>query len=160
VQPPRGRHAEDRSEALLLAHLSADQQREYGASGTVTVVKEGVIWRAVLSFAAGAFVLATLAIAGRIVPGLEGATALAALGFVTALGMFLVWIPPLAVACTRRRVWILARGRRPALVIGSRRIEFCVNVRGDVPDGDRILAFKNVLEADERYFLRKANALV
>jgi hypothetical protein len=33
-------------------------------------------------------------------------------------------------------------------------------VRADVPEADRVLAFKNVLEANERYFLRKANALV
>jgi len=160
VQPPRERDVEERSEALLLAHLSAEQRREYAASGRVTVVKEGLIWRAVLSFIAGALVLAALALAGRIFPGFEGATALAALGFVTAIALFLVWVPPLAVACTRRRVWVLQRGRRPAVVIGSRRIEFCVNVRGEVPEADRILACKNVLEADERYFLRKANALV
>ncbi len=160
MEPSHGRPAAERSEALLLAHLSAEQRREYAASGTITVVKQGVIWRTVLSFGAVALILAALAVLGRIVRGLEGATALAAVGFIAAIALFLVWIPPLAIACTGRRVWRLGTCQRPTLVIRSRRIEFCVRVQADLPAADRILACKNVLEGNERYFLRKANALV
>lgn len=160
MDPSHGRRAGARSEALLLAHLNRGQRREYEASGTITIVKRGVIWRTVLSFVAIALVVAAVALVGRIVPGLEAALALAATAFIVAIALFLVWIPPLAIACTRRRVWRLGVGRRPALVIRSRRIEFCVRVEGDVPEADRLLACKNVLEGNERYFLRKANALV
>jgi hypothetical protein len=152
--------AAERAEALLLAHLTAEQRLEYETRRTITIVREGVIWRTVLCYAAAALALALLAVVGRLVPALEGATIVAAVGFVAALGTFLVWIPPLAIACTRRRVWVVGAGRRPTLTVGGRRIAFCVFVRSDVPEADRVLAFKNVLEANERYFLRKANALV
>lgn len=160
VDPGRGGEARERSEALLLAHLNAEQRREYEYSRTVTVVKEGVLWRTVLSYASVLVLVLALAFVGRIVPRLEVAFVLAAFVFVTAIASFLVWIPSLAVACARRRTWILGAGRRPILVVGARRIAFCVRVLGDVPEADRLLACKNVLEGDERYFLRKANALV
>jgi hypothetical protein len=155
-----GREAEERSEALLVSHLTSAQEREYRASRTFTVVKEGVVWRTVLGYCAIPVVLTVLAVVGATVPRLEAATIAAGIGFVFVIASFLLWIPPLMVACTRRRIWILGLGRKPALVFGSRRIAFCVRVEADVPEADRVLAFKNVLEGNERYFLRKANALV
>ncbi len=156
----QGRAAHERAEALLFAHLTDEQRREYQASRTITVVKEGIIWRTALGYAVVALGVVALALVGRRIPSLEALTVVAALVLVAAIALFLVWIPPLAVACTRRRVWIVGAGRRPVLVMGARRIQFCVRVDGDVPDADRVLAYKNVLEGNERYFLRKANALV
>jgi hypothetical protein len=150
----------ERSEALLLAHLSDEQRHDYRSAGSFTVVKDGVIWRTVASYVAAALAMVVLALVGRAVPLLSGATLIAAAGFVIAIASFLVWIPPLAIACTRRRVWILARGRRPQLRVRGRTISFCVRVRGDVPEADRLLALKNAIEGAERYFLRRANALV
>jgi hypothetical protein len=160
VTPARRGSGAERAEALLLAHLTPGQRDEYQTRRTITVVREGILWRTVAWYAAALVALTALALVGRIVPALEGATIVAAIGFVAALGTFLVWIPPLAIAFTRRRVWVLGAGRRPTLAIGGRRIAFCVFVRADVPEADRVLAFKNVLEGNERYFLRKANALV
>jgi hypothetical protein len=150
----------ERSEALLLGHLSPDQRREYRAGGSFTIVKHGVIWRTVATYAAAAVALGVLAIAGRLVPGLSGATVVAGIAFVAAIASFLVWIPPLAIACTTRRVWVVGWGRRPLLRVRGRTIVFCVRVRADVPEPDRLLAFKNAIEGAERYFLRRANALV
>jgi hypothetical protein len=160
VIPARRGPAAERAEALLLAHLSPAQRLEYRAHRTITVVKEGVLWRTVSWYAAAALAIVVLGLVGRIVPALGAATVVAAVGFVTALGTFLVWIPPLAIACTRRRVWTIGAGRRPTLELHGRRIPFCVFVKADLPEADRVLALKNVLEGDERYFLRRANALV
>jgi hypothetical protein len=160
LTPPRRGSASERAEALLLAHLTPEQQAEYRGRRTVTVVRQGVLWRTVAWYGAAAAALAALAAVGRLVPALEAATVVAAIGFVAALGTFLVWIPPLAIACTRRRTWVVGAGRRPTLTVGGRRIVFCVFVKADVPEADRVLALKNVIEGDERYFLRKANALV
>lgn len=154
------RAAEERSEALLLLHLSEEQRGEYEVERTVTVVKEGVIGRTLAWYGGTAALIGALAVVGRTVPQLEAAAIAAAMAFVVAIASFLVWIPPLAIACSRRRVWILGPGRRPTLVVRGRRIAFCVRVEGEVPDADRVLALKNVLEGDERYFLRRANALV
>jgi hypothetical protein len=150
----------ERAEALLLAHLTPEQRVEYQFHGTVTIVREGVLWGTVCWYAAAALAMVALGLAGWVVPALQAATVLAAVAFVSAIATFLVWIPPLAIASARRRVWVLAARRRPTLTVGRRRILFCVFVKADVPDADRILALKNVLEANERYFLRKANALV
>jgi len=149
-----------RSEALLLAHLSDAQRRQYLTHGTFTIVKQGVIRRTLARYAASTVVIAALAVAGKTVPHLEAAVVAAAIGFIIAISSFLVWLPPLAIACTRRRVWILGADRRPMLVVHGRRIPFCVRVQGDVPEADRVLAFKNAIEGNERYFLRRANALV
>jgi hypothetical protein len=157
---PRRGSAAERAEALLFAHLTPGQRAEYQSRRTITVVREGILWRTVAWYCAAALGLGGLAVAGRLVPALEAATIVAAIGFVAALGTFLVWIPPLAIACTRRRIWVLGAGRRPTLTIGGRRIVFCVFVKADVPEADRVLALKNVIEGNERYFLRKANALV
>ncbi len=154
------RAAEERSEALLLLHLSEAQRGEYAAERTVTVVKEGVIGRTLAWYGGTAALIGALALVGRTVPHLEVAAIAAAMAFVVAIASFLIWIPPLAIACSRRRVWILGLGRRPTLIVRGRRIAFCVRVEGEVPDADRVLALKNVLEGDERYFLRRANALV
>lgn len=154
------RAAEERAEALLLAHLTAEQRSEYGRLGTVTVVKRGLVWRTILTYAAFAVGVVALAVIGTTVPGLELAAVVASVAVVTTIVTFLFWLPPLAIACTRRRVWRLSADRKPALVLGSRRIEFCVRVAEDVPRADRLLAFKNAIEGNERYFLRKANALV
>jgi hypothetical protein len=150
----------ERSEALLLEHLSPEQQGDYRATGSFTVVKLGVLWGTVLTYLGAALSLGALALLGRLVPRLSGATLIAGVAFVAAVASFLVWIPPLAIACTRRRVWVLARGRRPLLRVRGRTIAFCVRVRADVPEPDRLLAFKNAIEGAERYFLRHANALV
>jgi hypothetical protein len=152
--------AEERSRALLLSHLTEEQRGDLEVSGTFRIVKDGVQWRTVLSCIPVPGLLVGLGVLGPSIPGLEVATMVAGVGIAFLVASFLFWIPPLAIACTRRRVWILGPGRRPALLCGARRIEFCVRVRGDVPDGDRVLAYKNVLDANERYFLRKANALV
>jgi hypothetical protein len=149
-----------RSEALLLATLSDAQRREYLERGTITVVKRGLIRRTLARYGATAFLIVALAVVGRTVPHLEVAAVLAAIAFIVALSSFLVWLPPLAIACTRRRVWILGVDRRPTLVVHGRRIPFCVRVQADVPEADRVLALKNAIEGNERYFLRRANALV
>jgi hypothetical protein len=165
AMPPASRRPpvpapDTRSEALLLANLSDVQRREYLDRGTITVVKDGVIRGTLARYGAAAFLIGVLAVVGRTAPHLEAAAVLAAIAFIVALSSFLVWLPPLAIACTRRRVWILGADRRPTLVVHGRRIPFCVRVEADLPEADRVLAFKNAIEGNERYFLRRANALV
>jgi hypothetical protein len=143
--------AEARAEALLGAHLTPAQRAEYAALGRITVVKHGVVWSILLLDLAKLLPLALLlaSSAWRVV---------ALFALVTVVLAFVpFWLPRLAVASARRREWILSGRASPVVVARGRRTRFCAVFREHLPAGDRLLAWKHVIELSEGHFLRKAN---
>jgi len=141
---------ETRAEELLAAHLTASQRAEYAAMGRITVVKRGFVWSILLRQVALVLPLAALLVTG----GWRMAILLLAL-FVVTLAPF--WLPRFAMASARRREWIISARTNPTLVARGRKVRFCVGFTEALPDADRVLAWKNLVEVSEAYFLRKAN---
>jgi hypothetical protein len=144
---PRTGRPRRRAARLLSAHLDAAQLDEYRRGGVVTVERRGPV----ASVLARNGALALLAAA-------------AAASLPLALGpalVILVALPLLApaflIACWPRRVWRIDPERGPQLVGRRVRVDFCVRFDEPLPSADRILAFKNLLEAAEAHFLRTAN---
>jgi len=141
---------ETRAEELLASHLTSSQRAEYAAIGRITVVKRGFVWSILLRQVAVLLPLAALLATG----GWRTAILLVAL-FVVTLAPF--WLPRFAMASARRREWIISARTNPVLLARGRKIRFCVGFREALPDADRVLAWKNLVELSEGYFLRKAN---
>ncbi len=143
-----------RAEVLLFEHLDPAQRSAYRSTKNVRVVKDGVIWNVVLRYA----ILALLPVAGFAVPGSGAWAALSVL--VVLLAFLSIQAPSLRIACCRHRVWEITGQDAPRLYLGGRArpIRFCVQLDADLPPADRMLAYKNILEVNESYFLRKANA--
>lgn len=143
--------AEARAEQLLVAHLSPRQRAEYAAAGRVTIVKRGIVWGIVLrDLAKVAPLVALLAIPGwRIVAATLVATFLVALAP--------LWLPRFAVASARRREWVVSARTSPVVRARGRETRFCAAFREHLPPGDRLLAWKHVIELSEGHFLRTAN---
>jgi hypothetical protein len=143
--------AEARAEELLDGHLTPDQRVEYAMFGRITIVKHGILWSVLLRDAAKVIPLAAL---------------LAALGLRTEALYVLVtvvlafvpfWLPRFAVASARRREWIVTARSTPVVVARGRRTRFCAAFREHLPPGDRVLAWKHLIELSEAHFLRTAN---
>lgn len=151
--PPRDA-AEVRAAALLRGHLTAAQAREYEATGTVSIVKRGriarIFWKHVgLSLAAATAAVALATSGHRVAVGFSPLAAmLAVLPFLS---------PSFLIACSRRRTWRIDPVSGPRLLIRRKRILFCVRIDDELPSADRVLAYKNILEANEAYFLQRAN---
>ncbi len=139
--------ADERAEALLTRHLTEEQREEYARDGVVTVVTRGWLVGVVLRQAA----LAALAMTAAVLLPLALAPAL------VLLVMLPILTPSFLIGCLRRRVWRIDPDRGPRLVMRRFQVEFCVGFLDMLPAADRILAFKNVLQANEGLFLRKAN---
>jgi hypothetical protein len=143
--------AEARAETLLLAHLTPAQRAEWAATGRITIVKRGFVWGVLLRDMAKALpLLALVAIPGWRVAGL-----VFLVSFV--VGLVPLWLPRFAVASAWRREWILSARTSPVVLARGRKIRFCVGFREYLPAGDRVLAWKNLLELSESHFLRTAN---
>jgi hypothetical protein len=140
-----------RAESLLAANLTPRQRAEYAATGRITIVKDGVVWGVVLPQAAK--VLPILALFA--VPGWRVAACLLLVTFVATLAPF--WLPRFTVATSRRRRWIVSARSSPVVLARGRSIRFCVAFKEYLPDADRVLAWKNLLEVSEAHFLRTAN---
>jgi hypothetical protein len=143
--------AEARAEDLLHAHLTPEQRAEYAALGRITIVKHGILWSVLLRDAA------------KVVPV---AALLAALGLRTEALYLLVtvilafvpfWLPRFAVASAPRREWIVTPRGTPVVVTRGRTTRFCAAFREHLPPGDRMLAWKHLIELSEGHFLRTAN---
>jgi len=151
--PPRDA-SEARAAALLREHLTASQAREYEAMGTVSVVKTGRIAailrkHALLAGVAAAASLALAASGDRVAMGFSPLAAiLAVLPFLS---------PSFLIACSKLRTWRIDPISGPRLLIRRKRIHFCVRIEDELPSADRVLAYKNILEANEAYFLQRAN---
>ncbi len=152
MSPRQGSSAQERAEALLLEHLTSEQRREYAERGAITVVKEGVIWRTLLRHVFFLFLLVLPAIR------MGSARTLAGVLVTAAVALFPVWFPGFLVACSRRRTWRIDSSASPKLLVHGKQIDFCVRIDDALPGADRVLAYKNILEANEPHFLRKANA--
>jgi hypothetical protein len=150
--------AQARARALLLDHLTAEQRREYEATGSFAVVKRGAVWawcvwkHLLVQAALLALVALTVSRAGG---GASGAA-----GVVLAVAMVLVprWWRGFRIAFSRQRTWRIDPVAAPCLEIRRRRVDFCVRIDAALPSADQMLAYKNLLELNEPYFLRKANA--
>jgi hypothetical protein len=143
--------AEARAEALLAAHLTPDQRAEYAVLGRITVVKHGVLWSVLLRDAAKVVPLAALLAA-------LGLRAEALYLLVTVVLAFVpFWLPRFAVASARRREWVVTPRGTPVVVARGRTTRFCAAFREHLPPGDRMLAWKHLLELSEAHFLRVAN---
>ncbi len=143
--------AEARAERLLLAHLTPDQRAEYAATGRITVEKRGFVWGVLLRDLAKVLPLAALVA----IPGWRVAGLVFLVSFV--VGLVPLWLPRFAVASTWRRLWVLSPRTSPVVLARGRKIRFCVGFREYLPAGDRVLAWKNLLELSESHFLRTAN---
>jgi len=154
VNAPVRDAAEARATALLLSHLTPAQAREYEETGSVSIVKTGRIgpllrkhlFLAILA----ATVAAALAASGNRVAA--GFTPLPAI-----LALLPLFAPSFLIACSRSRTWRIDPVSGPRLLVRRRRVYFCVRIEQALPSADRILAYKNILEANEAYFLRRAN---
>jgi hypothetical protein len=154
MSAPLREAAEARAAALLLQHLTPAQAREYEATGNVTLVKTGRIAPILLKHAL-LVLLAVAAAIGLATSGDPVVTGFSPLPAILALLPF--FSSSFLIACSRVRTWRIDPVSGPRLVIGRRRIYFCVRIDGALPASDRILAYKNILEANETYFLRRAN---
>ncbi len=143
--------AEERARLLLLAHLSAEQRAQWLAEGRVTVVKRGVVWSVVLRDLL--YVLPVLLL--MVVPGWRMTGFLLATTLV--VGLLPLWLPAFLIACSRRREWVITPVRSPELRARGKRIRFCVAFQEPLPAGDRVLAWKHLIEVSEPQFLRTAN---
>jgi hypothetical protein len=155
-----GGRPDARARALLLEHLTPEQRREYEATGSFAVRKRGGVW--------AWCVWKNLLVQTALIPLVAltafrvGGGAPAAIGVVLALSAALLpkWGRGLRVALSRRRTWRIDHAGSPSLEIRRKRIDFCVRLDATLPGADQMLAYKNILETNERYFLRKANARI
>ena len=143
--------ADARARALLLDHLTPAERREWEVEGRITVLKRGVVWPLLVRHLVVAAVLAL----GLAVPGVRIFSALL-LPMLT-IGLLPIWLPGFVIACSRRRTWVLSPWASPELRTRRKRFSFCVRLVEELPGPDRVLAWKNLLEANEAYFLRTAN---
>jgi hypothetical protein len=143
--------AEARAEALLREHLPPQARAEWLATGQLTVEKRGLVWGVLIRELAKALpLLALVAIPGWRAPAIVVAA--------TVLVTFMpLWLPRVALACTRRRQWIISAHGSPVLRARGRTIRFCVAFREWLPGSDRVLAWKNVVEHSEAHLLATAN---
>jgi len=142
---------EARAEDLLLAHLDPAQRAEWAATGQVTILKRGFVWGVLLREFAKALPLAVLvAIPGWRAP----AFVVAATVLVTFMPL---WLPRVALACTRRRLWTISAHGSPSVRARGRTVRFCVAFRDWLPGPDRVLAWKHLVEHSEAHLLRTAN---
>jgi hypothetical protein len=154
VHAPLRDAAEARAAALLLEHLTPAQAREYEETGSVSIVKTGLIGPVLRRHLLLAGLAATAAIA------LAASGDRVAVGFTplpAILTLLPLFAPSFLIACSRSRTWRIDAMSGPRLLVGRRRMYFCVRIDQALPSADRILAYKNILEANEAYFLRKAN---
>jgi hypothetical protein len=143
--------AEARAEEVLHAHLTPDQRAEYATFGRITIVKHGILWSVLLRDAAKVVPLAALL-------ALVGLRAEALYVLVTVVLAFVpFWLPRFAVASTRRREWVVTARGTPVVIVRGRRTRFCAAFREHLPPGDRVLAWKHLIELSEAHFLRTAN---
>jgi len=143
--------AEARAESLLSSHLPPAQRAQWVATGQVTVEKRGIVWGVLLRELAKALPLAALiAIPGWRAP----AFVVAATVVVTFMPL---WLPRVALACTRRRLWIITAHGSPTLRARGKTVRFCVAFREWLPGPDRVLAWKNLVEHSEAHLLAVAN---
>ena len=146
--------AEARAEALLREHLTAAQRREYEATGTISIVRKGrisrIFWKhVILAVVAAVTALALGASGNRVAVGFSPLAAMVAvLPFLS---------PSFLIACSRLRTWRIDPVSGPRLLVRRKRIHFCVRIDDELPSADRVLAYKNILEANEAYFLQRAN---
>ncbi len=145
--------AERRARDLLLAHLSPEQRVAYLAGEPIRVVKRGIVWSVVLR---DALVLVPV-LAGLALPGWRMAAILMTLTLL--VGLLPLWGAAFMIACSRRREWRIGPWAAPELRVRGYRIGFCVRFDEELPAGDRVLAWKNVIEGSEPYFLRTANVI-
>jgi hypothetical protein len=151
---PLADQAARKAEALLLEHLSPEQLRSYREKGSISVVRRGVLWPMVGKYAA----VLLLPALGFWLPGSAAGAAVALLMLLIFLLVFLsIGAPSLRIACSRRRTWEIGARESPKLELGGQEVRFCVRFDMDMPSADRMLAYKNILESDEPYFLRRAN---
>ena len=143
-----------RADELLAEHLSEEQRQEYGRSGTITVVRRGPIKAMVVRLLL--FVVSAVGVGTGFV--LKGSPATAVLMAVEILVFLRVLAPPFIIACSWRRTWRIDPDTGPKLLWRRKWLEFCVRIAAELPRPDQILAYKNIIEANEGYFLRKANA--
>jgi hypothetical protein len=136
-----------RAERLLSAHLEPAQLDEYRRGGVVTIERRGPV-PGVLA-RNGALSLLAAAAAASLPLTLDPALVI--------LVLLPLLAPAFLVACWRRRVWRIDPERGPQLLGRHVRVDFCVRFDEPLPGADRILAFKNILEASEAHFLRTAN---
>ncbi len=146
--------AEARAEALLLEHLTPAQAREYEETGNVSVVKTGRILsilrkHVLLSLLAAAVAVALAASGNRMAAGFTPLPAI--------LAVLPFFSPAFVIACSGLRTWRIDPASGPRLLIRRRRMYFCVRIDRALPNADRILAYKNILESNEAYFLKTAN---
>jgi hypothetical protein len=140
-----------RAQSLLVAHLTPRQRAEYEATGRITIVKHGIVWGVVLPQLAR--ILPVVALAA--LPGWRVAACLLVATLVVTLAPF--WRPRFAVAMSRQRRWVISARASPVVLARGRRIRFCVGFKEYLPDADRVLAWKNLVEVSEAHFLRTAN---
>jgi hypothetical protein len=143
--------AEARAEALLSRHLLPPQRAQWAASGQITVEKRGIVWRVLLRELAKALPLVVLlAIPGWRAP----AIVVAATVIVTFMPL---WLPRVAIACTRRRLWTITAHGSPMLRARGKTVRFCVAFREWLPGPDRVLAWKHLIDHSEAHLLAVAN---
>jgi hypothetical protein len=143
--------AEARAAELLASHLTPDQRAEWAALGRITIVKQGVLWSVLLRDVAKVLPIAAL----LAVPAWRTEAFFALLTVIVAFLPF--WLPRFAVASAPRREWIVTARATPLLLARGRRTRFCAAFQEHLPAGDRVLAWKHVIELSEPYFLRNAN---
>jgi hypothetical protein len=143
--------AEARAEALLSGLLPPALRAEWTASGQITVEKRGIVWGVLLRELLKALPLAALiAIPGWRAP----AFVVAATVVVTFMPL---WLPRVALACTRRRVWIITPHGSPTLRARGKTVRFCVAFKEWIPGPDRVLAWKHLIDHSEAHLLSVAN---
>ncbi len=143
--------AESRAEALLASRLTPAARAEWRASGRLTLEKRGVVWGVLLRQLARAIPLfAPMAVPGWRAPAFVVAA--------TLVVMFApVWLPRVAIACTRRREWVITPHGSPFVRARGRTVRFCVAFREWLPGPDRVLAWKHLVEHSEAHLLAVAN---
>jgi hypothetical protein len=146
-----GEAAEARAEALLSSHLTPILRAEWMTSGQLTVEKHGVVWGVLVRELVKTLPLLALIL----IPGWHApAFVVAATVVVTFMPL---WLPRVALACTRRRLWTITAHGSPVLRARGRTIRFCVAFREWLPGPDRVLAWKHLVEHSEGYLLGVAN---
>jgi hypothetical protein len=146
--------ADARAATLLLEHLTPAQAREYEETGNVSIVKTGRITsilrrHLLLALLAGAAAVALALSGNRVAAGFSPLPAM--------LALVPFFSPSFLIACSRLRTWRIDPISGPRLLIRRRRMYFCVRIDEALPSADRILAYKNILESNEAYFLKTAN---
>ena len=146
-----GEAAEARAEALLASHLSPALRVEWATCGQLSIEKRGIVWGVLVRELLKALPLFLLVL----IPGWH-APAFVVVATVVVTFMPL-WLPRVALACTRRRTWTISSHGSPVLRARGRTVRFCVAFREWLPGPDRVLAWKNLVEHSEGHLLAVAN---